>query len=275
MKSLLTQKTTTQLAQSLLAQKIPNVIKFPLTALLAWQLSQLTWLVLTPIDLSIHTAQQQQTTAQTLADIDPRFLMGQNTNNNASTNIALADAKLLQGWQLLGTIITDRISLALLQTGTSGKLLWLTQGQILDNGLHIQAISPQQVAIATRQGIKYLHLSNSDNPQFLNKTTTSASLSQLRQQLLTNPIAAMQWLQINPQWQNGQLTGVTLIPQKGHESLLAQLGLQQGDVLISLNGESMQTWMGKLLQLPQVLQGSGARATVLRQGKEQEISISW
>lgn len=252
-----------------------SLLSLLLVILLAWLLAKFTWLLLTPSHLLEPPAPTPHSASKTLAPLDVRFLTEQTSVNSAKTlHSALASEQAIQGWQLLGTIITADHHLALVQTGGNGKLLWLTADQQLDNGLQVVAVSPQKVSIATRQGIRELTLSSATQSASSTALPIS-SLTRLHQQLKKNPMEAMNWLRLDPQWQNGQLKGVLVAPQKGQEALFSQLGFQKGDILLSLNGDSMQTWMGKLPQLPSVLEGKGAKARVLRQGKEQELTINW
>ena len=90
-----------------------------------------------------------------------------------------------------------------------------------------------------------------------------------------DPSKAMNVMRLAPQWSDGKLTGVAVSPGPGYEILFTSLGLQKGDVLVSLNGDSMQAWMSKMGALPSILDGQGAQAKVLRAGKEIDVALNW
>jgi len=135
--------------------------------------------------------------------------------------------------------------------------------------------------LLTKQGNKILSLSTGITPT---SGVVSASppsppravtLTELRAQAKQNPTSAMQWLNLQPQFDQGRLVSVLVQPKSGQEAIFKQLGFIAGDQLIALNGQPMAEWMTKLASLPSVLDGTGASVKVLRAGKEQEWSLTW
>lgn len=253
-----------------------------LLVVLSWQTTRLIWLVLTPTDPN------DLPTATHVAQLSERSTSWQRLFPSSTTSIvttdseAFADASVLNGWQLLGVVVDASMKLALVQQGGSGGLLWLQEQQLSPQGVKVERIEATQVQLLTRQGSKWLKLSSPHQQPTASAavstspaTSSAVNLSELRQQVKQNPTRAMQWLNIQPQFDNGRLVSVLVQPKSGQEAIFKQLGFMAGDQLVALNGQPMGEWMNKLASLPSVLDGAGASVKVLRAGKEQEWSVTW
>ncbi len=195
---------------------------------------------------------------------------------------AFADASVLNGWQLLGVIVDNSTKLALVQQGSGGGLIWLQENQLTPQGVKVERIEATQVQLLTKQGSKWLKLASSQQQPTTSaavsvspSASSAVNLSELRQQAKQNPTTAMQWLNLQPQFEQGRLVSVLVQPKSGQEAIFKQLGFMAGDQLLALNGQPMSEWMNKLASLPSVLDGAGASVKVLRAGKEQEWSVTW
>jgi len=144
-------------------------------------------------------------------------------------------------------------------------------------------VAAKSVDLLTADGVRSLSLVAASQPLSIPAMVsnspavpaTSSLLLQARQRLQQNPMQAMQLMRMDPQWSNGQLTGLRVAPQSGQEALFQQLGLEAGDVIVSLNGQPLTNWMRNMADLPKVLEGAGAQVQVLRQGKTMELSVKW
>lgn len=253
-----------------------------LLVVLSWQTARLIWTVLIPIDTNALPSAQLTAKAS-----DATFVWRHLFSNNrtATVNVqseALADASVLNGWQLLGVVVDGSVKLALVQQGSSGGLIWLQENQLTSQGVKVERIEATQVQLLTRQGSKWLKLTSPyQQPTSLDAvsvsptTSTTVNLSELRQQARQNPMQTMQWLNLQPQFDNGRLVSVLVQPKAGQEAIFKQLGFMAGDQLLALNGQPMSEWMNKLASLPSLLDGTGASVKVLRAGKEQEWSVTW
>ncbi|MCI4412223.1 MAG: hypothetical protein JHC38_11175 [Thiotrichales bacterium] len=249
-----------------------------LLTLLAWQSARLLWWIVTPID-AVPVVTASQVPASPISYQWRHLFPTLSAVSATSSSDVLADASMLNGWQLLGVLVDEPTKLALVQQGNGGALLWLQEQQLTAQGVKVERIEPQQVMLLTRQGIKTLSLSKaipvSPAVSVTTPTANVVNLSELRAQAKQNPTSAMQWLNIQPQFDNGRLVSVLVQPKAGQEAIFKQLGFMVGDQLIALNGQSMAEWMNKLASLPSVLDGAGASVKVLRAGKEQEWSLTW
>lgn len=259
----------------------PRLLFTTFFLVLAWQLAQLFWLWLIPE--RFVAAPLSSVSASPIAMPAINFsLFGRESSMNAPSAAARARAQQIAQWQLLGVVIDDRHQLALISQASEG-LHWVSAGQTLENGVEIVRVAAKSVDLLTADGVRSLSLVAASQPllmpaMVLNSSAAPAAsglLSEARQRLQQNPMQAMQWMRMEPQWSNGQLTGLRVAPQPGQETLFQQLGLETGDVVISLNGQPLTNWMRNMADLPKVLEGSGAQVQVLRQGKTIELSVKW
>lgn len=249
---------------------------------LSWQTARWIWLVLTPTNLTSLPSVVSVTHIPERSVSWQQLFPSSSTSAITAQSEAFADASVLNGWQLLGVLVDDAIKLALVQQGSGGGLIWLQENQLTPQGVKVERIEATQVQLLTKQGSKWLKLASSQQ-----QSTTSAAvsvypsassavnLSELRQQAKQNPTTAMQWLNLQPQFEQGRLVSVLVQPKSGQEAIFKQLGFMAGDQLLALNGQPMSEWMNKLASLPSVLDGAGASVKVLRAGKEQEWSVTW
>jgi type II secretion system protein C len=254
------------------------VVSVLLLTLLAWQSARLLWWIVTPMD-SVPVIAPPKVAATPTAYQWQQLFPATNSVATSTTSDVFADASVLNGWQLLGVIVDDTSKLALVQQGNGGALLWLREQQLTSHGVKVERIEAQKVVLLTRQGAKTLSLSKvtagSTTASVTTPSTSSVNLSALRAQAKQNPTSAMQWLNLQPQFDNGRLVSVLVQPKAGQEAIFKQLGFMVGDQLIALNGQTMAEWMTKLASLPTVLDSAGASVKVLRAGKEQEWSLTW
>ena len=235
-----------------------------LLTILSWQTARWVWLVFTPSDYgSLPTLSHSAHSPE--KSVSWQQLFPSSTTSAITTQSeAFADASVLKGWQLLGVLVDDAIKLALVQQGIGGGLIWLQENQLTPQGVKVERIEATQVQLLTRQGSQWLKLASSQQ-QPMAATTVPASapsavnLSELRQQAKQNPTTAMQWLNLQPQFEQVRLVSVLVQPKSGQEAIFKQLGFMAGDQLVALNGQPTSEWMNKLGSLPSVLDRGGAR----------------
>jgi type II secretion system protein C len=250
-----------------------------LLLVLSWQSARLLWWIVTPMDAVPVVALPKVATTQTAYQWQHLFPTANSITTSTASDV-FADASVLNGWQLLGVIVDDTSKLALVQQGNGGALLWLVEQQLTAQGVKVERIESKSIQLLTKQGSKTLNLSQALSTSLATPSpkpaqSAAVNLSELRAQAKQNPTSAMQWLNLQPQFDNGRLVSVLVQPKAGQEAIFKQLGFMVGDQLVALNGQPMSEWMTKLASLPSLLDGAGASVKVLRAGKEQEWSVTW
>lgn len=130
----------------------------------------------------------------------------------------------------------------------------------------------------TLEQIKGVALQTTSTPAPVRRTPSSsnpgtirpARANQLRQEFLANPSKLMSMVNIKQQRSGGQLLGYQVDP-KGDPSLFYELGLQEGDVLISVNGLPLSNTQA----LGSLRNADRYDVVVMRRGAEVPLSISF
>lgn len=100
-----------------------------------------------------------------------------------------------------------------------------------------------------------------------------SSASELRQQLLQQPTMMADLVALRPYKRNGQQVGYRIQPKRDPQ-LLAEFGIQPGDVITSINGITLDNNRNSLTALGQLRTASSADLMILRGGVETPLSIS-
>jgi serine protease DegQ len=104
---------------------------------------------------------------------------------------------------------------------------------------------------------------------------------QVMESILTNGSVTRGWIGVEPQNLSKELSESLGLPSSTKGVLLsgvleggpaARGGVKAGDVLIAINGSPIQDVRGLLNQVAQISPGNQAKLTILRKGKEMELS---
>jgi len=80
-------------------------------------------------------------------------------------------------------------------------------------------------------------------------------------------------VRLNPNFDQGQLTGYIIQP-KGQQNALKQFGLEPGDKLTAINGESLTQGRLDLQELALTLNNANSvRLSIIRNGRSQIVKI--
>lgn len=251
-------------------------------AVCCWLLADLFWRVLFPQSVTASLP----ALSQPLAVNAPITLFGQPGQAAASSSSALGSSDQLRGWQLLGTLITHEQAMALVHKGQNGALAWVRPGEALPEGYRVTGLTHGRLTLMTAQGERQLlvpgeqKLPLSAQPLLAaagaqSMPSASGVLASARAVVRQNPAEVMKWMRFEPVWDSGKLAGVVLSPAAGQEGLYQALGLQEGDLLMAINGVPVQGWMSRMGELPALLDGAGARIQVQRAGQPVEWTLAW
>jgi len=98
-------------------------------------------------------------------------------------------------------------------------------------------------------------------------------LARYRERLLTDPQSVMDVVRAEPYRRGGRIVGYRVYPGRDRE-LLAQVGLQPGDVITEVNGLGLDNPLNGLEIMRGLQSASQVSVKVLRNGVEQEITVS-
>ena len=271
---------------------LPPLATLLLVAVLAWQLASLVW-TLVPLPASAAwtpapgfvdpTPTKPALNPETLANA---HLFGQYQATASTASLANAPDTQLN-FTLLGILSgsTEKESLALIAKDNTDEAPYAI-GDDVSPGVTLQAIFLDRVILARNGQLETLRLdkdapsnapvfnavSGSSEPQ---EGTPAAAqmLSQIKEQVLTDPSKAANFIRVQPMTGESGLKGYRVYPGPERGAFNAA-GLKPGDVVTAINGTSLSD-PGQALQLLQSLsQASSMSLTVDRNGIPQSINVS-
>lgn len=102
--------------------------------------------------------------------------------------------------------------------------------------------------------------------------STFPNLQEIREELLQNPQSFMDLMQVSPVNQDGAFMGFRVAPGR-KRMMLQQLGLQEGDIITSVNGINLDDPAKGLEVLTNLRTADTVAVTVLRQGNEESLTL--
>lgn len=156
-------------------------------------------------------------------------------------------------------------------------------GDDVTRGVRLQAIFPDRVILARGGQLETLRL-NKDAPSRAlpadnarpetPATDTGRMLSDIRQELLTDPARAAEYIRIQPASNGGQLRGYRIYPGRDRAAFNA-LGLRPGDLVTQVNGIQLDDANTALQMLGQLSQASSVSVVVERGGQQQTVNVNF
>lgn len=274
--------------------RLPPVVAALLVIVLAWQLASLFWMLVpmpataawTPAPGFVDPAPAK---APLNADaLVSAHLFGQYQATAVTSTASLANAPDTQlNFTLLGILAgsTERESLALIAKDANDEAPY-TIGEDVSPGVSLQAIFVDRVILARNGQLETLRLDKDapSNSPVLSVVNTNSEpqegtiaaaqmLSQIKEQIVTDPSKAANFIRVQPMTGEGGVKGYRVYPGPERGAFNAA-GLKPGDVVTAINGTSLSD-QGQALQLLQSLaQASSLSLTVTRNGVSQSLNVS-
>ncbi len=183
--------------------------------------------------------------------------------------------------QLLGTVVAGEDSLALIQVGREAEVFRL--GSEIAPGVVLTGVERQMVAIQDRGVRRELTLDTgkSSTPRSVRKTTRSNGRGvsvvgenrwQISRSAADNARANLNSLlrtaRMIPQLENGKTIGFKLVEME-RGSLLEQVGLKVGDLVVEINQVELNSPEKALQVFQQVREASNINLGLIRNGKRE------
>ncbi len=273
---------------------LPPALNLLLLLLLAYLLAGLVWALIPtpsgarwqapPVDISTP-ASDNAFNAKAIADA---ALFGHYKPPANPSVTALATAPETQlNLQLLG-ILANRLvpqdSRALINGGSGGEKPFAL-GDDISPGVLLKAIFPDRVVLSRKGNLETLRL-NRDQPNNGSNVpiavdrgaagNTSAKLSQIRNELLSNPTKAGDFIRVQPvrgPGGQGQL-GYRIYPGPNRTAFEAS-GLHPGDLVTAVNGVPLNNPAQTLQLLGQLSQASSVSLSIQRGSQSQTVNLNF
>jgi general secretion pathway protein C len=177
-------------------------------------------------------------------------------------------------FQLVGTAIGDDESkrFAILKIQSTGRQGVFREGDRLD-GILIKKIMPGYIVINTGEGDVTLALDSGEEPESFLSPRQIASLDRKEvNSTYPNYTQFTRFIGVRPHMEGGRPDGFFIYNVKP-DSLLSRAGLQNGDVIVGLNGRAVTT-TGQAIDFYEALMAGGTISLeIKRGGKTQDLQF--
>lgn len=152
-------------------------------------------------------------------------------------------------------------------------------GQDVVNGVNLQAIFADRVVLSRNGQLETLRL-DKDKPSaaFTGESSPAAngapSLAQVRQELLSDPNKAAEYIRVQPVNIGGQMKGYRVYPGQ-NQSLFNNAGLHPGDLVTSVNGIQLSDTQKAMQMLSDLSKAGSANLVIDRGGQPQTINVNF
>lgn len=275
---------------------VPPLVNLVLAVVVAWLLAKLTWALIPVPEAARWQPPPPAPMAPRAADpaaagIDKLLaadLFGSyEADPAAEGNIEDApDTRL--SLTLLGILAgEDRQSRALIGT-SNGEEKPYAIGDNVVSGVKLQSIFPDRVILSRAGKLETLRL-NKDAPTSAQAVAarnasaaasapqtdanTAQMLSQIREQIMSDPTKASNYLRVQPATVGGQQRGYRIYPGREREAF-QQLGLRPGDLVTAVNGVQLDDNQKALQLLGQLSQANAISLTIERGGQVQNLNVT-
>lgn len=149
-------------------------------------------------------------------------------------------------------------------------------------GVSLQAIFPDRVVLSRGGLLETLRL-NKDAPLRGSAPTSAASaaggptaemLGRIRDELLTDPSKAAQYIRVQPANVDGQLRGFRVYPGR-ERAAFGEVGLRPGDLVTAINGIQLDDSQKALQMLTELSKAGSVSVTVERGGQPQTLNVTF
>lgn len=267
-------------------RKLPPVAVLLLVIVIASLSARLVWL-LVPVPASARWQAPAQPAHQASAhrQTDVQAIISQNlfgdyqATPNAQNAADAPDTRL--SLTLIGILSAtqEHESRALIGSSNGDEKPYAIGDDVI-RGVSLQAIFPDRVILSRAGTLETLRL-NKDAPSTATASAPPSSvsngtaqlLSNIRDEVLTDPSKASQYIRIQPANVNGQLKGFRVYPGR-ERGAFNQLGLRPGDLVTQVNGIQLDDSQKALQMLTELSKANSISLTVERGGQPQNFNVT-
>lgn len=264
---------------------LPILVSLLLAVFLARELAQLTWDLIQgpPTELSVSTRSHTplppaEENGSSLRDEAERIARLHLFGQMQAGTVEVAPQELAEtrlNLELRGVIAYsgEQPGYALISQGRGQEKLY-TEGEQLPGGVTLEKVMAEEVILRRGATLERLRLPESALPITRRETALGTpTLASLREQALKNPMALARQADLQPFHQAGKLKGY-VIGAGTKAELLRASGLQAGDVIVSINGNSVTDSRNLSRFLRMLRQSDTLELSIIRNGVEMPLSLS-
>jgi general secretion pathway protein C len=275
-----------------LNQRLAALASLLLIVACAWLLVEVTWLFFPQDEEATLPVQQQnrlsnnkQTQQNSFNKLTTANIFGVSDKAVPQKQIKVPETKL--NLTLKGVLAAKPMSRAsaIIAKGKSGKEDIFSVGDKMPGGILIKEIHPEYVVLERNGSLETLKLqkisgvagfARSNNRRSSSSSragSPAAALKEIRADILKNPTSFGDYALPVVVKENGRQIGYRLQPQKKGK-LLAELGIQSGDVITQINGIKLDKPQNGISALRKLSTAKNLNIVVKRNGVETPLNIS-
>lgn len=266
-----------------ISKTVPQAVSLLLVVAIAWQLVQLTWLLLdrgapeTPAAVVAPAAAANQSKGPDVQAIVNAHLFGQpesktagdpvnapQTQMNLVLSAVFATNDAAKGWAIIGESPTNSNVFMLGETVRSGTKLHAVYADrvILERDGKLEALA-----------LPTLSLGGVMPKQAAARPSSSQFTENLRRIAETNPTAFTEIVRPQPVFANGVQRGYRVYPGRSRQQF-ARLGLQPGDLVTAINGTPLDDPQRGLEVFNTMSSSDRVTVSVERNGQTQDLTLN-
>lgn len=274
-------------------QIAPKLATTVLTAIALWLIAGAVWLWLPHPALPIATITLQQTATSSngpsvnVNELIKRQLFGKaNAVEQPKPQQATSDAPETRlNLKLSGIILSDtpEMSRALIADSSSKQKAYAIGDTIAGSSAELHEIHADHVVLERAGRYETLRLQKTKATSRTTSTSKSSSasstqgsvvteLKSVREQILKDPSKAGDFIRVRPVYSKGQLKGYRIYPGKDR-ALFRQVGLRSGDLVTSINGQSLNDPQKAFTMLSTLSSASSISLELQRRGRTENVSV--
>lgn len=285
---------------------LPRIVEVVLVILLAQAAATLLWKVIPVPASAAWTAPRVPVTpgaaggnhGPNIQSIVDAHLFGQYTTPKDPGLDAISEARDTPlDLTLMGILAAtvERGSRALI-AASNGEENSYAIGDDIQRGVAIQAIFPDRVILARNGQLETLRLDKNavggglppgiqnyrrqpagngdeEDESDSGEEDTSSMLSDIREELVSDPSRASEYIRVQPASAGGQLHGYRIYPGRDR-TVFTAVGLRPGDLVTQVNGIQLNDANTALAMLQQLSQANSLTVVIERGGQQQTVNVN-
>lgn len=264
------------------ARTLPKALSVVLAVAIAWQLVQLTWMLLEPTPaLDTGPIVASTTTSARPKGVDVQAIVNAKLFGTAETETPVeGPAPETQLNLVLSAVFASEDpnkGLAIIGESAQQTKVY-SVGDTIRSGTKLHAVYPDRVTLNRGGSLETLALPKRNlavaaarpapPPQ-----TTNRVIENLRRVAETNPTAFAEIVRPQPVFANGVQRGYRVYPGRNRQQF-AKLGLQPGDLVLSINGTPLDDPQRGMEIFNTIGTSDRVQLTIERNGQSQELTLN-
>lgn len=261
---------------------LPKALSVVLAVAIAWQLVQLTWLLLEPtpdfeaVPIAPSTASSSRQKGVDVQAIVNARLFGTAQNE---TPVAGPAPETQLNLVLSAVFAAEDPAKGLAIIGESAQQTKVySVGDTIRSGTRLHAVYPDRVILERGGGLETLALPKRNLVAAVARPAPTRSqpnrvIENLRRVAETNPSAFAEIVRPQPVFANGVQRGYRVYPGRNRQQF-AKLGLQPGDLILSINGTPLDDPRRGMEIFNTIGTSDSVQLTIERNGQSQEVTVN-